>query len=45
MKLTKKILQREKLIAELCRANNWNPNKLSPAQIREIVIAIKSKRY
>ncbi len=37
MKLTKKILQQEKLIAELCRKRNWNPDKLSPYQISILV--------
>jgi hypothetical protein len=44
MKLTKKILQRDKLIAELCKLRNWNPNKLSPSQIRELVSVIQSKK-
>lgn len=42
MKLTKKILQRDRLIAELCKIKNWNPNKLSPSQMREIVSVIQS---
>lgn len=41
MKLTKKILQRERLIAELCKQNNWNPNKLTPYQMRVIAQEIQ----
>ena len=33
MKVTKKILQRERLIAELCKQRNWNVNKLTPYQM------------
>ena len=41
MKITKKILQRDRLIAELCKIRNWNPNKLSPSQVRELVSVLQ----
>lgn len=37
MRVTKKILQREKLIAELCKINNWDSKNLSPSQVEKIV--------
>lgn len=44
MKISKKNLQRDKLIADLCKVRNWNPNKLSPSQVREIVSILQGKK-
>lgn len=41
MKLTKKILQRDKLIAELCEKKGWNPNNLTPYQMSTIAKEIQ----
>lgn len=41
MKLTKKILQRDKLIAELCGKKGWNPNNLTPYQMSTIAKEIQ----